>query len=67
MLTPKKTRRARRLISCKWYPRLRAWKMHKMFSHFDHAIYNARPEALDHISEMLTRYALREAWYKSKK
>ena len=66
MLTPKKVKRAKRLISRKWYPRYRAWKFQKMYEHFDHALYTARPEALDHISEMLTRCAVKMAWYKKK-
>lgn len=67
MLTPHKVKRARRLISRKWYRHFRAWQMHKMFKHFEHAVYHARPEALDHISEMLTRYAIKEAWYRNKR
>lgn len=57
---------ARRLVTRKWYMRIRIWKMALLFKYYDSRILNADPKKLDHISEMLTRCAHKEAWYKRK-
>lgn len=59
-------KRARRLVTRKWYMRTRIWKMASMFKYYDRRILFAGPKELDHLSEMLTRCAHKEAWYKKK-
>jgi len=65
-MKPMLVKTARRIVTRKWYMRIRIWKMALMFKYYDGRILNAGPKELDHISEMLTRYAHKEAWYRKK-
>lgn len=65
-MTPRRVRRARRLVSRKWYMRFRIWKMSQLFKFYDRKIMIASPRELAHINTMLTRCAAKEAWYKEK-
>ena len=64
-MTPKQVARARRIIGRPWYAHFRAWKMHKMFEHWDHILTHSRmPD--DVCCRHIYRYAKKEAWYKRK-
>ena len=65
-MKPMLVKTARRIVTRKWYMRIRIWKMALMFKYYDSRILKAGPKELDHISEMLTRCANKEAWYKKK-
>ena len=57
---------ARRIVTRKWYMRVRIWLMASMFHCYESRILDAGPDELARISENLTRYANKEAWYKKR-
>lgn len=65
-MRPNLVRMARRLVTRKWYMRIRICKMASLSRYYDRRILSAGPQELAHISDMLTRCAHKEAWYKKK-
>lgn len=65
-MTPKQAAKARRIIAKPWYNHYRAWKMHKMFHHWDEILQHDTHIGTDYCCKMLLRYAVKEAWYINK-
>lgn len=65
-MTPKHFRRARRLCSRRWYLRFREYKFLRLFKRCDKKLLSANPYELDELSENMTRYAAKMAWYTNK-
>lgn len=61
-MTPKKIKKARRIIARPWYNHFRAWKMHKHYQHWDEVLLHSR-KIDNHACQMLLRFARKEAWY----
>ena len=65
-MTPKNFRRARRLVARRPYYWLRSIKFGIMFRRCDRKLLQATPYELDQLSEDMTRFAIKQAWYKNK-
>ena len=62
-MTPKQVRKAKRLLSRRWFLRLRLQKNVRLFKKCDRKLMKASPFELDQLSEDLTHYAMKQAWY----
>ena len=65
-MTPRKVRRARRLVNRKWYRLFRSWWFGMMAGRYERAIFRADPRKLGDLSEKKTRCAIKQAWYINK-
>lgn len=61
-MTPKQVQKARRIIARPWYNHFRAWKMHKLYHHWDEVLTHSK-KVDAHACAMLMRCACKEAWY----
>ena len=65
-MNQKHVARARRLVTRRWFLRLRLWKNARLFKKCDRKLLDATPYELDRLSEDLSRYAIKQAWYINK-
>ncbi len=66
-MTPKKTAKARKVISRRWYYPFREWQMKKMRHHWEAVLDRSRKEDVMYSIAMIAFYARKEGWYINKR
>ena len=62
-MKPSRYRRIKRLLSRRWFIKVRIWKYGRLYERCNKKLFTAGPYELDQLSEDMNRYAIKEAWY----